>query len=552
MGESEMKEKIGNFFSRYEFLLPLMIFILFLAASLPGISWGAPSLWNPDEMVWRVNEALHGHLVFDVSEPDYNYPSLPKYVMYAIGYVTYGLGKSEFAFIVSARIFSAILGGVGGILIYYLARLIGAGKGISTLSGIFYITSGVVAANGRFAHNDLYLQLFTITCVYCIVKYQQTSLKKWLYASFLSVGFAASSKYTGGSLILLPVIIYLSMNWMDIRSHRLSMLGTLFIGGLVSYIGYFVGTPIALLDPIHYFPKILIVLNNLRSYGFNFGTSIGLVGQWSVFNGTVGIFEYYLFIYSFIWAGIRLIAWKMGRGFIKLDQAQGMGAFILVIVVFDLPYLISINYIDRYFIPFIPFLSILGALFLYDILSFAKRLDWKLVQPVIIGVVTVGIIYSALRLVSISLLFLNDPRIAATEYIATIKGYGKSIEYTLYPPTIERRRFMRAHNYPIYFVEWEGDTVPTGGRFEYNLGEKGLLERDTDYFVIDSLTYGRFYTQSICDTTPVECDFFLRLIDGDIKSYRLLKSFTYELPPYLPHLTMTAVNPDILIYERVR
>ena len=166
-------------------------------------------------------------------------------------------------------------------------------------------------------------------------------------------------------------------------------------------------------------------------------------------------------------------------------------------------------------------------------------------------VLVIGVAYSTLRLVSISLLFLNDSRIPASEYIASIRGYQKSIEYTLYPPAIEKRRFERAHNYPIYFVEWVDDTVPTGGRFEYNQGEQGLLDRDTDFFVVDSFTYDRFYTESICMTTPVECDLFKRLLQGEVKNFRLLKEFTYDLPPYLPQLSVTAVNPEIRIYERV-
>ncbi|MCK6584100.1 MAG: hypothetical protein L6Q49_13460, partial [Anaerolineales bacterium] len=102
-----MQNKINMFFSRREFLLPLTLFALFLVASLPGIQWGAPALWNPDELVWRVDMALNGAMQFDVTEPDYNYPSLPKYVMYAIGSITYGTGRSSFAFIVAARCFSA-------------------------------------------------------------------------------------------------------------------------------------------------------------------------------------------------------------------------------------------------------------------------------------------------------------------------------------------------------------------------------------------------------------------------------------------------------------
>ncbi|KXK13107.1 MAG: hypothetical protein UZ14_CFX002001846 [Chloroflexi bacterium OLB14] len=147
---------------------------------------------------------------------------------------------------------------------------------------------------------------------------------------------------------------------------------------------------------------------------------------------------------------------------------------------------------------------------------------------------------------------MNDARIQATQYIDTLRGYQKIIEYTLYPPYIEKRKFERAHNYPIYFVKYPTDIVPTGGRYEYNQAEKGLLDRDTDYFVIDSLTYDRFYIDSICATTPLECDFFKRLVAGEVENFRLIASFTYELPPFLPKVNVYSVNPDILIFERVR
>lgn len=547
-----MQHRLTGFMIRNESLLPAFIFLLFLAASIPGINWGAPALWNPDELVWRVNMALNGDMRFDVTEPDFNYPSLPKYVMYAIGAITYGMGKSNFAFIITARLFSAFLGAMAGVLIYYLTRMIGANKTVSTLAGLLYIASGVAVANSRFAHNDLYLQFFTILCVYCIIKFHSANSNYWLFASFLSVGLAASSKYTGGSLILLPVVVFLMMNWSEIRIRWLSTAGNLLLGGVISYIGYVIGTPRALFDPLNYFSRVLIVLNNLRSYGFNSGSQIGLYGQWGVFESAVGIFAYFLFILAFLWFTVRLFLWKMDRVTMEKARVWDVSVLMLTILIFDLPYLISINYIERYFIPFVPFLSILGALFLNDIVVLAKGRNWKFVQPVAALLFSVGIAYSLLRLVSISLLFMNDARIPATQYLATIRGYGKGIEYTLYPPNIDKKRFLFAHNYPIYFVEWKNDTVPTGGRFEYNQGEKGLLDRDTEYFVIDSFTYGRFYTNSICETTPVECDFFKSLIAGNTTTFRLLKEFTYELPPYLPRVNISAVNPDILIFERVR
>lgn len=547
-----MKQKIEVIFSRYEFLLPFIIFVLFLTASLPGIEWGAPALWNPDELVWRVNSALNGGLVFDETEPDWNYPSLPKYVMYAIGWVVKATGRSDFAVIVSLRMFSAFLGAVSGVLVYYLAKAIGANKRISLLSGIFYIVSGIAAENGRLAHNDLYLQFFSILCVFFLIKYQQTKQKYWLYASFFSVGLAASSKFTGGSFLLLPLLIFILGKLADLRNEWLGILKTIFLGGVVSFLGYVLGTPKAFFSPFYYFSNVFIALRNYPQYGFNSGASIGLFGQWVSFEDAVGIFAYYLFIFSFVWFMIRFIAWKFGFGQIEKNKLQAVFILMLAVIIFDIPFLLSINYIPRYFIPFVPFLAILAALTIYEIWTFSTKKQLKFVPPLLTIILVVGISYSILRLVSISLLFMNDARIPATEYIAGIRGYQKSIEYTLYPPDIEKRKFERAHNYPIYFVKYPNDVVPTGGRYEYNQGEQGLLERDTDYFVIDSYTYDRFFTASVCNTNPIECDFFKRLLANEVENFRLVKKFTYTLPPYLPQVSVTAVNPDILFFERVR
>ena len=189
-----MLKKIDLIFQRYEFLIPLFLFLLFLAVSLPGVSWGAPALWNPDELIWRVDQALGGYMQFDVTEPDFNYPSLPKQVMYLIGSVTYGMGRSGVAFIVAARSFSGILGALVGVLVYLIAHAIGANKHISALAGLLYIVGGVAAANARFAHNDLYLQLFSVLCLYFLIRYQYSQKQGWLYASFLMVGMAASAQ----------------------------------------------------------------------------------------------------------------------------------------------------------------------------------------------------------------------------------------------------------------------------------------------------------------------------------------------------------------------
>ena len=545
--------KVLRFVERHEKVLPILLFVLFLAVSLPGVNWGVPALWNPDEMVWRADMALGGHMVFDETEPDFNYPSLPKYVMFAIGKVTYGMGYSRSIFFIAARSFSAFLGALGGVLVYYMARLIGANTKVSALAGLLYIASGVAAANGRFAHNDLYLQLFAILCIYFAIKYQFTKMRSWIHASFFAVGLAASSKYTGGSLLLVPLFILVIMNWNDLRRNWLQSFGILSTGGVLSFGGYVLGTPKALFEPVYYFSGVIPALQRYPLYGLNSGARIGLFGQWGTFENAVGIFAYCLFILCFIWFVARLILWKFGK--MEMDERQAQAVMILgiTVLIFDLPFMMSVNYIPRYFIPFVPFLSILAALFIKEIVDLANNKGWKFLPTGMAILLIGGIAYSMLRLLSIALLFTNDARIPASEYIASLRGYQNTIEYTLYPPIVDKKQFYgAARNYPIYFVKYPNEVVPSGGRFEFNQGEQGLIDRNVDYFVIDSFTYSRLYNDSICQTNPVECDFFKKLLAGETTSFRLLKEFTYSLPSFLPHVSISAVNPEIRIYERVK
>jgi hypothetical protein len=549
-----MPAKFSAFMERNEKLIPLLLFLLFLAASVPGVNWGVPALWNPDELVWRVDSALRGEIIFDETEPDFNYPSLPKYVMFGVGKVVYAMGYSSSIFFISARLVSAMLGAVSGVLVYYLARAIGANMLTSALAGLLYISSGIAAANARFAHNDLYLQFFSILCVFSAIKYQFTRSKLWIYASFFTVGLAASSKYTGGSLLLVPLFVLVVMNWDDLRKNWLQSFALLLFGGVISFAGYVVGTPKALYL-LAYLKNVIPALQRFALYGKNSGIPIGLYGQWRVFESAVGAFLYYLFILCFIWFAVKLILRRFGKIKLAEKQAAFQQAIIILVtavIIFDLPFLVSVNYVARFFIPFVPFLSILGALFVKEIVDLSKNKGWNFAPAIVMTLLVVGISYSMLRLASIALLFTNDARIPASEYIASIRGYKTTIEYTLYPPIVNKKQFYgAARNYPIFFLKYPNEVMPTGGKVKYNQGEQGLIEREVDYLVIDTFTYSRFYNDAICKTNPVECDFFKRLLAGEATTFHLVKEFTYSLPPYLPRVSVLSVNPEIRIYERV-
>ena len=157
-----MKFDLSEFVIRYEKFIPLALFLAFLLVTVPGISWGTPALWNPDELVWRVIKALSGELRFDETEPDFNYPSLPKHVMYGVGWLVERAGGSEADVIVSARLVSVLLGGLTVILIYLIAGLASKNIYVRLLAAFFALSNPALAHNARFAHNDSYL-LFFIT-----------------------------------------------------------------------------------------------------------------------------------------------------------------------------------------------------------------------------------------------------------------------------------------------------------------------------------------------------------------------------------------------------
>jgi hypothetical protein len=97
-------------------------------------------------------------------------------------------------------------------------------------------------------------------------------------------------------------------------------------------------------------------------------------------------------------------------------------------------------------------------------------------------------------------------------------------------------------------IKYPGETVPTHKSYEYNQGEAGLYQREVDYLVVDSFTYDRFDDEYICQTNPVECDFFKQLLTGETDLH-LLASFEYRLPSFLPQISLATVNPDIKVYE---
>ncbi len=534
---------------KVEFLLPVALFIIFLAITLPGISWGAPSVWHPDEVVVRSMKALHGEWKFD--EINFDYPSLPQYAMFGLGKIILGLGYTDAEVLVASRVLSAILAGLAIVLSYFITRQITDNVYIAGLSGLLLLGVSEMTHNGRFAHNDTYITFFVTLAVFFLLNYRLSSQRGWLYASFLAVGMAASSKYNGISLVIVPVLLYLYIERRALLKQPLRTFETLFIGGALTFLGYAVGTPKSFFWMSYYFKRMIPALIHTGNYARQPDSVRGILGQYASFANGVGLPLFLLFAAAFLWAGYRVFQAYGLKKERQASRADVLVILLLSILALDLPIMISYNYPVRFFLPMMPVFAVMSALFIGDlyqqIQARGNTTYLRLLQLGLAGI----LLFSLARNISVMLMFLNDARIPASKFMQTLPP-GTSLEHTFYPPRIPLEHFDREHNYPIFFKKSQDDIAPTHRNYVYNMGEAGLDDRQTDYLVADSFTIDRMKDPYICQSMQTECDFFQQLATGESNHYKLIAEFSYTVPPYLPKLRISFVNPSIRIYERIK
>jgi hypothetical protein len=404
--------------------------------------------------------------------------------------------------------------------------------------------------NGRFAHNDTFLIFFTTLAVLCVIEYFNKQNKFWLYGSFIVVGMAASSKYIGGSLIILPLAVYLLGQRKNLQKELLPVAETLFISLALAFLGFAAGTPKALFWMTYYFKRVFSALQWQVGYGKQPDSIRGILGQYGVLTDGLGWPLMLLFGAAFIWGWYQVIRGYRKQEIKPASQSGVLAILLFAILVLDLPLLFSYNYQLRYFLTIMPLLAVLSAFFVDALYTWAQQMG-KTAYPILVSTgISVIVLYSLARIVSLMLLVVNDARIPASAFIEMLPK-GTSLEHTNYPPVIPGNHFEREHNYPIYFVKGN-EPLPTNKRYDFNVGEVGLDDRGTDYLITDSFTYERFSDPYICASMQAECDFFKQLDTGKSDHYKLIAEFSYSLPAYLPQIQVLFVNPTIRVYERIK
>lgn len=538
-------KKIKTFLEEREWMIPLGLFVLFMAFAMPGISWGAPSIWHPDEIVYIALRALRSDYDFDAS--NFNHPHLPIYLMFGFGKVILALGGSAKEVLLAARILSASLVGLTIVLAYAIPRRMRYSVYTSGLSGLLLLVNSEMVHNGHFAHNDTFVTFFSALTIYLLILFKTSSQRGWLYATFFSAGLAISSKYSALSLAVIPLAVYLYDARVLIFRRPLRVVETLFIGGAMTYLGYAAGTPKALTWMAYYIKRLIPALLYNANYWIQPDSVRGVLGQYRVVWNGVGVSLFLLFGMSLLWGCYKLfVSWKAG----SLKVNSNIVIILFAIFIIDLPIMTSYNYPVRFFLPLMPLFSILAALFIKDVYLWIDHQNVVFYQKLVSVTLLAIFIFSFARVISTMLLFIHDARIPASAYISKLP-MGTSLEHTYYPPTLPSEHFEREHNYPLFFQKSPDQETPTHREYVYNAGEIGLDDRQTDYLVTDSFTFDKFENPYTCASMQVECDFFKQLETGRSNNYRLLVEFEYSLPAYLPQINVDFVNPTMRIYERI-
>ena len=543
-----MIARIENFLGKYESLVLIFLLAAVLFVNSRELSWGLPAYWNPDELATVVEQTLDGNLRFN--QTNFDYPSLPKYVMLFIGRVTDSLGYPRSAYFLTARFFSVFLGAMIVWLAYALVRQLGGKRWSALLAAVLVATNNELALNSHFAHNDLYVTFFAGMTILLSMIYLNTHRKIWMYVAFFTAGMTASSKYNGGAILLVVLLAYLMFKGKQTFRDKLSTFETIFTGIGLTVLGYGLGTPTALTSFSFYFKRLLPTLWHHANYDRYPDSVTGLINQWQYMVSFFGTALFILILLALII--LIVITFQLLRMKSANDQQRGRLFILLLVGLFllDLPILISFNVQNRFFLPLLPGLTVVVA---SSIELLAEKLEskknGKLYHTIITFMMIVVVFWGALRVASVILLMKHDARIPAAEFLRTIPE-GSSVERTFYAPIFYNAdRFSTFIEYPLIFLKFADQQITIDNGLEYNVGEKGVEDRKPDFLVVSSFIYARFANPFICERHQPDCTFFGDLLAGET-NYEKIADFRYDLPWYLPDIAINFVNPQIIAFQR--
>lgn len=557
---------------------PLTILMLSLLMNAWGIGWGLPQRWHPDELTQRAENM--------VGEPSLNphyfaYGSFHYYLIAAFAVLPVKLPNKFLSLmdydtqstlvVVLSRLLSALLG-TGIVLLTFLIgeRLFDRRTGL--FAAAMLAASMILVNLSHFATVDVpSLFWFTLSCLMATQVFRGGGRVSYFLAGLCS-GLAAGVKYVGGlSFLVLVAAHFLA------RSKRHRLLAAAF---LLTAVGFVLGNPVVLFAPLEFAEGFVAesIFNSLRGVGLP-RAFLPLIFE---LKDALGLPVFLLSVAGGAYA-VRLLASKESR------------ASVLLVLSMMLPYYFAMGSMRgpragplllpqpplRYTLPMLPFLLLLTAKMLSDLVAVRRRDVRGVARAISVAAICYSIAYAA----CVDLEFTHDSRYAAREWLLKNVAAGTSIEATSYGPSIpgdkyevverphdngvadvaaavsESKRYRRFQAMTATLQVWlekvgfqrRGDGYVPWHRKAlaryaqetsvFDTSVQGLESRAPDILVASDLYFVRFQ-----DRSSAEGRFFSDLFSGK-SSYQKVAKFHYELPWWLDP-PAEFVNPKIYVYSR--
>lgn len=387
----------------------------------------AVSAVRPDEELFWIR-AIRMVMTGDFNPHFFIYPSFYKYLLalvyalYAGFQVTFVFGGSLEAFktsiamnpselILIDRILAATMGTATILVVYRIGKALGE-KRFGLVAAFLFSLSYLHVQHSHFGVSDVPVTFFCSLAFYFVLRlYRKGRWKDYLLAGMF-IGLAASTKWVGALMAVPFIVAHLLRRRIEGRS--VASLNAKFLCGFFLMPGFFLLTsPYCLLDFGHLVKGLKWELYAQVNHA-DFANIRG-GGLWRHFRDTLG-------------GGVGwpvLLASLAGLG--SLNKKNGGVLLILLSFVTTVYFYVGHSYLvfSRYMLPLTPFIALLAALFLSDLvdrLTQKKRVLLCAMLAVLLATPSALRIYCHDRDLT-----LPDSRNLAAEWIEARVGKGQSV-----------------------------------------------------------------------------------------------------------------------------
>ncbi len=358
------------------------IFILSLILRLLYVNVNAPFVFHPDEPT-IVNSTIN--LRYNFNPKHFDWPTLTYYLNYPI-YDFFERLDSKlkrdfdldlnlinfFNYYLFTRVFTAFIGSLTVLFIYFSLTNFGISKNVSLISSSIFSLMPFFLFRSAQALPDVPMLFFGVLMVYFISKHYISNKFIFLIVSSFCLGLSISSKYTG-YLFGITLLGYLFFRF----RFSLNFIKSVIFCGILIILGFLVGTPYALLDS-----KTFLISDSPKGALWQF-QNVGrsdLFSQIWYFLNNLFLFELENFGYVpqiavLVFIGV-IIYEKVKLKKNKVNVGIPIGLFVIFLIQYFYVFwtvsgISSGSQRAQHFIPVIPFIIILSSLF-FDRINYSK------------------------------------------------------------------------------------------------------------------------------------------------------------------------------------